>query len=42
MAISEEKSTIKYLYYDYHNGHIAREEYGNDKCAANAFDFYID
>ena len=42
MAISEEKSTIKYLYYDYHNGHIAREEYGNDKCVANAFDCYID
>ena len=31
----------KYLYYDYHNGHIAREEVSNDKCASNRFEFYM-
>ncbi len=31
----------KYLYYDYHNGHIAREIRGNSKCACNRFEFYI-
>ncbi len=30
----------KYLYYDYRNGHIAREKAGNDECASNRFEFY--
>lgn len=31
----------KYLYYDYHDGHIAREEFGNNYCASNRFEFYL-
>ncbi len=42
MSSRKEKDKSKYLYYDYHNGHIAREERGNSKCAANRFEFYID
>ncbi len=32
----------EYFYYDYHNGHIAREKRGNSACASNRFEFYID
>ena len=43
MSTLEEKNiSEKYLYYDYHNGHIAREEVGNCYCASNRFEFYID
>ncbi|MDE5729488.1 MAG: hypothetical protein K2I20_04885, partial [Clostridia bacterium] len=43
MSKPEEKNVpAKYLYYDYHNGHIAREEAGNNLCASNRFEFYID
>lgn len=42
MAACEKKNgNVKYLYYDYHNGHIAREKVGNAECASNRFDFYI-
>ena len=42
MSKPEEKIiSSKYLYYDYHNGHIAREEIGNSYCASNRFEFYI-
>ncbi len=30
----------RYLYYDYLNGNIAREEIGNNACASNRFEFY--
>ncbi len=43
MSKPEEKNTpLKYWYYDYHNGHIAREIIGNHKCACNRFEFFID
>lgn len=43
MASHEEKTDKKrYLYYDYHNGNIAREEVGNYACASNRFEFFID
>lgn len=43
MLKSEEKNvSAKYLYYDYHNGHIARERLGNSECASNRFEFYFD
>ena len=38
----KQNAPAKYLYYDYHNGHIAREEVGNSYCASNRFEFYID
>ena len=42
MSKSEEKNVpAKYWYYDYHNGHFAREEAGTNKCASNRFEFYI-
>ncbi|MDE7080010.1 MAG: hypothetical protein K2O95_07845 [Clostridia bacterium] len=41
-TLEEKKIYAKYLYYDYHNGHIAREEVGNSYCASNRFEFYID
>lgn len=39
-----EKQNIpqKYYYYDYHNGHIAREKAGNKACASDRFKFYQD
>jgi len=43
MSRPEEKDVpTKYLYYDYHNGHIAREKFGNHDCACERFEFYID
>ncbi len=42
MSRPEEDAKSEYLYYDYHNGHIAREIRGNSKCASNRFEFYID
>ena len=42
MSKYEEKTiSAKYYYYDYHNGYIAREEVGNDYCASNRFEFYL-
>ncbi len=41
MTSSEEKDKPKkYLYYDYLNGNIAREEVGNNACASTRFEFY--
>ena len=43
MSSSKEKNAIKeYWYYNYRNGYIAREEVGNDYCAANRFEFYLE
>ncbi len=42
MSKSEEDIPTKYWYYDYHEGHIAREKVGNHECASNRFEFYID
>ncbi len=38
----KKESSVEYLYYDYRNGHIAREVRGNSACASNRFEFYID
>lgn len=32
----------KYCYYDYHNGYVAREEVGNNYCASERFEFFLD
>ena len=43
MAINEGKNgEVKYLYYDYHEGYIAREIEGNHECASERFEFYLD
>ncbi len=43
MSRPDEKDVpAKYWYYDYHNGHIAREKIGNHECASERFEFYID
>ncbi|MDE6442416.1 MAG: hypothetical protein K2L12_06690 [Clostridia bacterium] len=42
MENSEEKKVpAKYYYYDYHERYIAREEVGNNECASNRFEFYL-
>jgi len=42
MSESNDKNVpAKYWYYDYHNGHIAREKVGNHECAAERFEFYL-
>lgn len=41
MSKVENNGGEKYYYYDYRNGHIAREKAGNSECASNRFDFYI-
>lgn len=42
MSTSDGKNiNAQYLYYDYRNGHIAREKVGNCECASNRFEFYI-
>lgn len=41
MSSSNEKpAPKKYLYYDYHNGNIARERVGNNAFPMNRFEFY--
>lgn len=43
MSKPEEKDIhTEYWYYDYHNGHIAREKIGNHECASNRFEFFLD
>ena len=41
MAIFEKNdSPVKYLYYDYRNGHIAREKRGSSYSDGYRFEFY--
>ena len=40
MSEFDQKNKTKYYYYDYYNGHIAREKVGNSECASNRFEFY--
>lgn len=40
MASSKENKPKRYLYYDFLQGNIAREEVGNEECASTRFKFY--